>query len=131
MTTGIKAEFYLLHPKTFKKIAQLVTDGWHESTSDKRDRLWKVEATVIDAPVEIIDNDGFDEWIGMMLQIEGEEMEVLIEGWCSAGVKTLGTKIKVKKIPVKASLMIPGIFLIFKANSRYTKAKSVRPEGTE
>jgi hypothetical protein len=131
MTTAIKAEFYLLHPKTSKKIARLETDGWHESTSDKRDRLWKVEATVTDAPVEIVDDDGFDEWIGMMLRIEGEEMEVWVEGWCSAGVKTLGTKIKVKKIPVKASLYIPGKVLTFYSKGRYPKARSVRPEGTE
>jgi hypothetical protein len=131
MMTGIKAEFYLLHPETSKKIARLRTDGWHESTSDKQDRLWKVEATVTDAPVEIIDNDGFDDWIRMMLQIEGEEMEVWVEGWCSAGVKTLGTKVKVKKIPVKASLNIPGNILMFHADGRYPKARSIRAEGTE
>ena len=131
MTTGIKAEFYLLHPKTSKKIARLQTDGWHESTSDKQDRLWKVEATVTDAPVEIIDKDGFDDWIGLMLRIEGEEMEVWVEGWCSAGVKTFGTKIKVKKIPVKASLSIPGKVFIFHSKDRDPKAGSIRSEGTE
>src|ERR1700733_6421143 len=31
LTTDIKAEFYLLHPQTSRRIAKLETDGWHES----------------------------------------------------------------------------------------------------
>jgi LEA14-like dessication related protein len=109
MTTGIKAEFYLLHPEHRGRIARLQTDGWHESSLDKRERLWKIEANVTDAPVEIVDGKGFDEWIGKMIEHEGEDMKVSVEGWCSAGIKIFGTKAKVKKIPVKATLKIPGL----------------------
>src|SRR5579859_1922201 len=111
MTTGISAEFYLLHPKTKHRIARLETDGWYESTSDQSDKsgkIWTIETRVRDAPVEILEGDGFDDWIGMMMRHEGEEMSVSVEGWCSAGVKTLKTKVKVKRLPVKASLNIAG-----------------------
>ena len=111
MTTGIKAKFCLLHPKTNRPIAQLETDGWHESSSDKNERVWKIEARVKEAPVEIMEGQGFDEWIGMMLALEEEYMRISVEGWCTAGVKLAGTKIKVRKLPIKASLNLPGMFL--------------------
>lgn len=122
-----KAEFYLLHPKTSRRIAKLETDGWHESTSDKRGKLWKIEARVTDAPVEILEGDGFDDWIGMMLQHEGEEMRVSVEGWCSAGIEALKTSAKVQKIPVHASLNIPGLSL-FKIDFRNPETRSIGSE---
>ena len=109
MTSGIKAEFYLLHPEHHGRIARLQTEGWHESKFDKRERLWKIQAKVTDAPVDIIDGKGFDEWIGKMVDHEGEDMRVSVEGWCSAGIKAFGIKAKVKRIPVKATLKIPGL----------------------
>jgi hypothetical protein len=112
MTEGIQAEFYLLHPKDHaRKISLVQTEGWHECSSTQGDEIWNIEAKVRDAPVEIIDGEGFDEWIKMMLEIEGESMGAWVEGWCSAGVKALGTKAKIKKIPVKANIDIPGIEL--------------------
>ena len=109
ITTGIKAEFYLLHPDHGGRIARLQTDGWEGSSFDKSERLWKIEAKVTDAPVEIVDDRGFDVWIGKMIEHEGEDMKVRVEGWCSAGINVFGTKAKVKKIPVKATLKIPGL----------------------
>ena len=110
MTGGIKAEFYLLHPKDHsRKISLLQTERWYGCSSEQNDKRWNVEATVKDAPVEIVDGDGFDDWIKAMLEVEGESMESWVEGWCSAGVKACWTKVKVKKIPVKAKLDIPGI----------------------
>jgi hypothetical protein len=106
MTTGIKAEFYLLLPGTSKRIAKLVAEGWHESSSGREDGLWKVEARVKDAPVEICDEEGFDKWIQMMNH-EGSEMKITVEGWCTAGVDVLGTSLQVQKLPVTASLNIP------------------------
>jgi hypothetical protein len=126
-TTDIKAEFYLLHPQTSRRIAKLETDGWHESTSDKRGKLWKIEARVTDAPVEILEGDGFDDWIGMMLQHEGEEMRVSVEGWCSAGIKALKTSAKVQKIPIHASLNIPGLSS-FKVDFRNPETRSIGSE---
>lgn len=109
ITTEIKAEFYLLHPKSGKRIAKLETDGWHESSFDKSKYLWRIEVVVEEAPVEIVDERGFDEWIGIMIEHEGETMNVSVEGWCSAGIKVLGTKARIQKLPIKASLDIPGI----------------------
>jgi len=109
ITTGIKAKFYLLHPKTKERIAQLETDGWHESSSDQDERVWKIEARVKEAPVEIVEGQGFYEWIGMMLALEEEFMRICVEGWCTVGIKLAGTKVKLRKLPVKASLNLPGI----------------------
>ena len=139
-------------PRAFRKIKFLTTDiiikrkclppasqniptnrkvqrqnGWHESTSDKRGKLWKIEARVTDAPVEILEGDGFDDWIGMMLQHEGEEMRVSVEGWCSAGIEALKTSAKVQKIPVHASLNIPGLSL-FKIDFRNPETRSIGSE---
>jgi hypothetical protein len=108
MTMGIKAEFYLLLPGTPKRIARLVTEGWHESSSGREGGLWKIEARVTDAPVEICDEEGFEEWIQMMMNHEGKEMKVSVEGWCTAGIEVLETSLQVQKLPVTASLDIPG-----------------------
>ena len=109
ITTGIKAEFFLLHPDNGGRIARLQTDGWHESNFDRKEGVWRIEAKVTNAPVEIVDGKGFDVWIGKMIEHEGEDMTVSVEGWCSAGINIFGTKAKVKKIPVKATLKIPGL----------------------
>ena len=112
VTDGIKAEFYLLHPKDHsRRIALLKTERWDECCNGQTKKIWEIEAMVRDAPVEIIDCEGFDEWIKMMLALKGEEMEAFVEGSCAAGIKTLGTKLKIKKIPVKAKLNIPGTVL--------------------
>ena len=108
MTTGIKAEFYLLLPGCSKRVARLVTKGWHESSTGRENGHWKIEARIKDAPVEICDDEGFDEWIQMMLNHEGKEMKVTVEGWCTAGVDVLGTSLQVQKLPVTASLNVPG-----------------------
>ena len=112
MTEGVQAKFYLLHPRDqSRKISLLQTEGWHECASDQNSETWKITAKVREAPVEIIDGEGFDDWIKMMLAVQGETMESWVEGSCSAGVKALGTKVKIKKIPIKAKLNIPGIRL--------------------
>lgn len=111
MTTGIEAEFYLLLPGTSRRIARLVTEGWHESSSGRENGQWKIEARVKDAPVEICDEDGFDDWVQMMMNHEGKEMEVTVEGWSTAGIDVLATSLQVQKLPVTASLNIPGTTL--------------------
>ena len=77
--------------------------------------------------MEILEGDGFDDWIGMMLQHEGEEMRVSVEGWCSAGIEALKTSAKVQKIPVHASLNIPGLSS-FKVDFRNPETRSIGSE---
>jgi hypothetical protein len=128
LTTEVEAEFYLLHPDTGGRIARLNTDGWQESSSANSKDEWRIQAKVTDAPVEIVDQKGFYDWIGMMLLLEEESMNVCVEGWCSAGMKMFGSKAKVERLPVKATLDVPGRPSLFAAESRNTQTWSIEPE---
>lgn len=107
VTTGIQAEFYLLLPGTSTRIARLVTGGWQESSSGQQEGKWKIEARVKDAPVEICNEEGFDKWIRMMMEHEGD-MKVSVEGCCTAAIKALGASLQLQKLPVTACLNLPG-----------------------